>query len=102
MEVKNYNGVTVEKSWSLLAFAKEFGTPKFANGVDKTTGEVFHSLAFEGSDGNITFCHFGYSTAGMTIADIKRDKDKLRVGLNTNGKYTLFKQDNAWETIDLF
>ena len=36
---KNYNGVTIEKSWSLLAFAKEYGTPKLAKCVNKETGE---------------------------------------------------------------
>ena len=39
MNNKNYNGVTIEKSWSLVGFAKEFGTPKFANCTNKETGE---------------------------------------------------------------
>ena len=97
---KNYNGVTIEKSWSLLAFAKEFGQPKLAECVNKETGEEFNTLAFD-KQGDITFCHFGYSTQGMGIADIIAQKDKLKVGLNSNGKYTLYKQDNSWETINL-
>ena len=28
---RNYNGVTVTKSWSLMAFAQEFGMPKLAD-----------------------------------------------------------------------
>lgn len=98
---KNYNGVTIEKSWSLIAFAQEFGQPKFAECVNKETGEVFNSLAFD-KDGDITFCHFGYSTQGMSVADIIAQKDSLKVGLNSNGKYSLYKQDNAWATINLF
>lgn len=102
METKerDYNGVTIEKSWSLVGFAKEFGTPKFATCTNKETGEIFNCLAFD-KDGEITFCHFGYSTEGMQIADIQAQKDRLKVGLNTNGKYSLYKQDNAWATIDL-
>ena len=98
---RNYNGVTVTKSWSLMAFAKEFGMPKLAECTDKKTGEKFNSLAFD-KNGDITFCHFSYSTEGMGVADIVANKDKLKVGLNSNGKYTLYKQDNAWETINLF
>lgn len=101
METKNYNGVTIEKSWSLVGFAKEFGTPKFATCTNKETGEEFNCLAFENEDKELTFCHFGYSTQGMSIGDIVAGKDDLKVGLNSNGKYTLYKQENAWATIDL-
>ena len=89
METKNYNGVTIEKSWSLVGFAKEFGTPKFAECTNKETNEKFNCLAFESPEGELTFCHFGYSTEGMTIRDIINDKDNLKVGLNSNGKYSL-------------
>ena len=38
-----YNGVTIERSWSLMAFAKENGLPKFREDVNKETGEVFNT-----------------------------------------------------------
>lgn len=101
METKNYNGVTIEKSWSLVGFAREFGTAKFATCTNKETGEEFNCLAFENADGELTFCHFGYSTQGMSVGDIVAGKADLKVGLNSNGKYTLYKQENAWATIDL-
>lgn len=102
---KNYNGVTIERSWSFLAFAEEFGTPKLAKCVNHETGEEFNAVAFEKENENgekeLTFCHFGYSTAGMTAKQISQEKDSLKVGLNSNGKYTVYKQENAWETIEL-
>ena len=103
---KNYNGVTIERSWSFLAFADEHGTPKLAKCTNKETGEQFNCVAFEkknekGEVVDITFCHFGYSTAGMSAREISQQKDSLKVGLNSNGKYSLYKQDNAWETIEL-
>lgn len=101
MKTKNYNGVTIEKSWSLVGFAREFGTAKFATCTNKETGEEFNCLAFENADGELTFCHFGYSTQGMSVGDIVAGKADLKVGLNSNGKYTLYKQENAWATIDL-
>jgi hypothetical protein len=99
---KNYNGVTIERSWSFVAFAQEFGTPKLAKCVNHETGEEFNAVAFENPETkDITFCHFGYSTAGMSAKEISQQKDSLKVGLNSNGKYSLYKQDGAWETIDL-
>lgn len=96
-----YNGVTINKSWTLKAFAKEFGTPKFATCTNKDTGEQFNCLAFEAEDGELTFCHFGYSTDGMTAREISKEADDLKVGLNSSGNYTLYKQENAWATIEL-
>ena len=101
METKNYNGVTIEKSWSLVGFAREFGTAKFATCTNQKTGEEFNCLAFENADGELTFCHFGYSTQGMTASDIAANKADLKVGLNSSGKYTLYRQENAWAVIDL-
>lgn len=99
---KNYNGVTIERSWSFVAFAQEFGTPKFAKCVNHETGEEFNAIAFEHPETkDITFCHFGYSTEGMTAKQISQDKENLKVGRNSNGKYSLYRQDNAWETIEL-
>lgn len=97
--VKNYNGVTIEKSWTFVQFAKEFGTPKLAkNLVNKETGEIFDSVVFD-NNGELTFCHFGYSTADMDIQDIRKEKNNLKVGLNTSGKYTLYKSNGGWEEI---
>lgn len=106
MEGRNYNGVTIERSWSFVAFAEEFGTPKLAKCTNKETGEQFECVAFEkknerGEVENITFCHFGYSTEGMSAKQISQQKDSLKVGLNSNGKYSLYKQEGAWETIEL-
>lgn len=96
-----YNGVTIERSWSLVAFAKENGLPKFREDVNKD-GEVFNSLSFPEAVGGRVFCHFGRSTQGMTMADIVKEKDNLKVGLNSNGKYTLYKQEEKGETIQLW
>ena len=99
---KNYHGVEITKSWTLVAFAKEFGTPKFATCKNKETGEEFKCLAFEAENGDLTFAHFGYSTEGMTPAEIKAQKDDIKVGLSTSGKYSVYKQDGGRETIDIW
>lgn len=97
---KNYNGVTIEKSWSLVAFAKEFGKPKIAKCVNHESGECFKTLVFDDGE-NLTWCHFGYSTQEMTPQEIIRERESLKVGRTTNNKYTLYKQgENAWEELN--
>ena len=97
---RNYNGVTIKKTWSFIAFAKQFGKPKLAPCVNHDTRETFKSLVFD-NNGELTWCHFGYSTAGMTGKEIAAEANNLKVGLNSSGKYTLFKQgENAWEDIE--
>ena len=97
-----YNGVTIERSWSLINFAKENGFPNYREDVNKETGEEFNSLSFPDAPGGRIFCHFGKSTQGMGMDDIKREKENLRVGLNSNGKYTLYKQEEKGEKIELW
>ena len=102
MEENNYNDVKVEKSWSLIAFAKENGFPKLREDVNKETGEVFNSLSFPNAIGGRIFCHFGKSTQGMGMDEIIKEKDNLKVGLNSNGKYTLYKQEEKGKVINLW
>lgn len=98
----NYSDVTIEQSWSFVNFAKENGMPKFCTYTNKESGEDFDTIVFpDGPEGRI-FCHFGKSTQGMGVKDIIKEKDDLRVGLNSNGKYTLYKEDNSGITITLW
>lgn len=103
MEKKNlYNGVTIKQSWTLLAFAKTNGLPKFKEYINKDTGESFSALNFPDAPEGKIFCHFGNSTEGMTMRDIVQEASELRVGLNSNGKYTLYKEADAGTTIQLW
>lgn len=86
------NQVTVQKSWSFLAFVKEFGKPEYLTSTNKITGEVFHSIGFRDREtNNLTLCHFGATTQDYSKQDIVENKKDLMVGLNSNGKYTLYK-----------
>ena len=67
---EDYNGVTIVRSWSLMAFAKENGLPKLRTDVNTETGESFQSLSFPNAAEGRIFCHFGRSTQGMSLNDI--------------------------------
>lgn len=101
MAENNYNDVTIERSWSLVAFAKENGFPEMNTFTNKD-GEEFETLTFPDSPEGRIFCHFGKSTQGMDEDDIVAEKDQLRVGLNSNGKYTLYKPQVTGTTIKLW
>lgn len=100
--METQNNVTIEQSWSLLAFAKENGLPKIREDVNKETGEQFTSLCFDDGPQGRVFCHFGRSTQGFGIEEIQKQKDNLRVGLNSNGKYTLYLPDTKGTVIELW
>lgn len=96
------SNVTIKQSWSFVAFAETHGTPKFANCKNNSTGEAFNAITFE-KDGEIkVWAHLGDTVANFTHADFQREVKNLKVGLNTSGNYTVYKQgDNAWKTIEI-
>lgn len=107
------------RSWSLIAFAREFGT-KVATGdcANKETGEVFKSLSFTNADNKRTFVGFckkmdgGLSPReiasqkdGLQVVQLKVDDDVLK-RRKENGyqleSYILCNVgENSWEEVDL-
>lgn len=77
------------REWSLIDFSNEYGKCKFATAHNKLNNRDFHCLAFEMPNGNVTFCHFSYSTNNYNIEDVVKEKYDLKVALISNGKYIL-------------
>lgn len=98
----NFNDVVIEKSWTLKTFVEANGNPKYREDTNKETGEVFNSLCFDEAPQGRIFCHFGASTKDMSMADIARNKETLRIGLNSNGKYTCYKPDDKGTLLELW
>lgn len=96
------NNQGIIKSWSLMAFAKEFG-PKMQVGqfANKETGEEFHSCIFTKGDDR-TFVAFSSKMGELTPKDIVAQKDELQVVQLQSGNYSLCKQGaGSWEIVDL-
>lgn len=93
---------TIKNSWSLLAFAKEFG-PKvqIAHCTSKETGEKFKCVAFgEGED--LTFVAFSSKLGELTPKEMAAQKDNLQViQFEESGNYCLCKTGSSWEQVDL-
>ena len=93
---------TIKNSWSLIAFAKEFG-PKMQVGefVNKETGEEFKSCIF--TDGETrTFVAFSSKMGPLSPREIAAKKNELQVVQLESGHYSLCKQgENTWEDVDL-
>lgn len=93
---------TIKNSWSLIAFAKEFG-PKMQVGefVNKETGEDFKSCIF--TNGEIrTFVAFSSKMGVLSPREIAANKNELQVVQLESGHYSLCKQgENTWEEVDL-
>ena len=92
----------IKKSWSLLAFAKEFGRMKVAPFVNKETGETFKSCAFIGEEGKVTLVGFSSNMGELTPAEISAQKNELQVVELNSGNYKLCKAGaDSWEDVTL-
>lgn len=93
---------TIKNSWSLIAFAKEFG-PKMQVGefVNKETGEDFKSCIFTNGETR-TFVAFSSKMGPLSPREIATKKNELQVVQLESGHYSLCKQgENTWEDVDL-
>lgn len=93
---------TIKNSWSLIAFAKQFG-PKMQVGefVNKETGEDFKSCIFTNGETR-TFVAFSSKMGPLSPREIAAKKDELQVVQLESGHYSLCKQgENTWEDVDL-
>lgn len=93
---------TIKNSWSLIAFAKEFG-PKMQVGefVNKETGEDFKSCIFTNGETR-TFVAFSSKMGPLSPREIAAKKNELQVVQLESGNYSLCKQgENTWEDVDL-
>lgn len=93
---------TIKNSWSLIAFAKEFG-PKMQVGefVNKETGEDFKSCIFTNGETR-TFVAFSSKMGVLSPREIAAKKNELQVVQLESGHYSLCKQgENTWEEVDL-
>lgn len=93
---------TIKNSWSLIAFAKEFG-PKMQVGefVNKETGEEFKSCIFSNGEAR-TFVAFSSKMGPLSPREIAAKKNELQVVELESGNYSLCKQgENTWEDVDL-
>lgn len=93
---------TIKDSWSLIAFAKQFG-PKMQVGefVNKETGEDFKSCIFTNGETR-TFVAFSSKMGSLSPREIAAKKNELQVVQLESGHYSLCKQgENTWEDVDL-
>ena len=98
---------SIKNSWSLIAFARQFGKMQVGKFVNGETGEIFHSTIFSKGDTK-TFVAFSPKLGELTSKEIAAQKDSLQVVLcktkKGNDAYRLCKKGEpgeAWEDVDL-
>ena len=92
----------IKESWTLVAFARQFGKPKKAHLINKDTGEEYPAVMFIDTDGNTTHVSFSSKMPELSAKEIGAQKDKLRViQLKSSGNYKLCYDNSTWEEIDL-
>jgi hypothetical protein len=93
----------INKSWSLLEFAKAHGKMQVGDFKDRKTGAIFKACVFTmPSDGTRTFVAFSSSLGELTPKEITAQKDELYVAQLKSGNYSLYKKkNNDWEDVVL-
>ena len=93
----------INKSWSLLEFAKTHGKMQVGDFKDKETGAIFKACVFTmPSDGTRTFVAFSTRLGELTPKEIAAQKDDLYVAQLKSGNYSLYKKKkNDWEDVVL-
>lgn len=95
--------VGIKNSWPLVDFAKSHGKMKVTGELtNSTTGEVFKSCAFVGTDGAVTLVGFSSNLGELTPVQIKAQKDELQVVELESGNFKLCKRGtDSWADVDL-
>ena len=94
------NNSSIKNSWSLISFAKNFGSKGVRVGMctNATTGEKFPAVAFTDSDNTRTFVSFSRNLGALTAKELAEQKHDLQVVLcetkNGDDMYSLCKQGN--------
>ena len=101
---------SIKNSWSLVAFAHDFGSKGVRVGVctNGSTGEQYPAVAFTDMDNTRTFVSFSPKLGALTAKELAAQKGDLQVVLceTREGKdmFSLCKQgEGAWgEEVSLF
>ena len=104
------NNTSIKNSWSLVAFAKDFGSAGVRVGqcANHETGEIFDAVAFTDKAGNRTFASFSPKLGSLTAKELVAQKAGLQVVLceTKAGRdmYSICRQgEGTWgEEVDLF
>lgn len=92
----------INKSWSLLEFAKTHGKMQVGDFVNRETGEEFKACIFTKPDGTRTFVAFAAKMGELTPKQIAEMKNELQVVQLESGNYSLCKiGSNSWQNVDL-
>lgn len=92
---------TIKNSWSLIAFAQEFGKMAVGDCVNHETAEVFKACSFT-KDGTKTFVSFSSKLGELTPQEIAAQKDTLQVVELESGNYKLCHiGQSSWDEVDL-
>lgn len=89
-------------SWSLTSFCHANGNPKFANLENKTSGQRFNALMFNGGEKMVTFSDKICQRKEDTFEYVMNNIQKLNIIQLGSGSYKICKRSQAsWQDMDI-
>ena len=91
----------IKNSWSLIAFARQFGKMAVGECVNHDTAEVYKACTFT-KDGIRTFVSFSRKLGELSPMEIAKRQHSLQVVQLESGNYKLCAQgESSWQDVDL-
>lgn len=89
-------------TWSVVEFAKLHGKMQLGKYPEYNNRESHQVCRFIGADGSYTYVIVSSRMQYITISEIEKQKDRIKVGQLYNGKYVLFDfRWKPWEDVEL-
>ena len=94
--------IAFEHTWNLVDFARKHGKMQIGKFPEVNNRESFWVCQFVNEAGKCTPVRISSRLQGITSQEISKQKDKLKVGQLSNGKFVLFDfRSKKWEDVDL-
>ena len=78
------------RTWSLTDFAKKHGKMQICKSPDKNNRESYLKCRFVDNKRNNTYVNVSSKMQSITVEELVRDKERIRVGQLPDGKYVLY------------
>ena len=90
------------KTWSLTDFAKKHGKMQICKSPDKNNRESYLKCRFVDNKRNNTYVNVSSKMQSITVEELVRDRERIRVGQLPDGKYVLYDfRWKDWEDVEL-
>lgn len=89
-------------TWSVVDFSKKYGKMQIGKFPDSNNRESYQRCRFVDHNGKATYVNVSSAMQDITIQEIEKQRERIRVGELPNGKFVLYDfRWKDWEDVEL-